>query len=94
MRTINFLDACNSLRAVLDQVVADADVTLVKRGDAPDAVIMSLDHYNGLMETVHLLSSPANAAHLERSLAQARAGGGKSHDLIEAPDDEQTDAQP
>lgn len=94
MRVINFSDARNSLRTVLDQVVADADVTVITRRDAPDAVVMSLDYYNGLMETVHLLSSPANAAHLERSLAQARAGKAKAHDLIEVPDDEDADAQP
>jgi antitoxin YefM len=31
---------------------------------------MSLDQFNGLMETVHLLKSPANAAHLEKSIEQ------------------------
>jgi antitoxin YefM len=35
---------------------------------------MSLDHYNGLMETVHLLKSPANVAHLSKSIKQYRAG--------------------
>ena len=38
------------------------------------AVVMSLDTFNGLMETVHLLKSPANAAHLARSIAQYRQG--------------------
>ena len=32
---------------------------------------MSLDTYNSLMESVHLLRSPANAAHLQRALEQA-----------------------
>jgi antitoxin YefM len=35
---------------------------------------MSLDSFNSLMETVHLLNSPANAAHLARSIAQYRSG--------------------
>lgn len=85
MRIINFSDARGSLRAVLDQVVEDADVTVISRRDAPDAVVMSLDYYNSLMETVHLLSSPANAAHLARSVAQARAGRVQRRELIEAP---------
>lgn len=38
---------------------------------AKGAVVMSLDTYNSLMETVHLLRYPANAAHLLRSLEQA-----------------------
>ena len=36
------------------------------------------------METVHLLRSPANAAHLQRSLDQAERGELLAHPLIEA----------
>lgn len=94
MRIINFSDARNSLRSVIDQVVEDADVTVISRRDAPDAVVMSFDHYSSLMETVHLLSSPANAAHLARSIAQARAGRSTQRDLIDVPDvEEQENAQ-
>lgn len=39
-----------------------------------------------LMETVHLLSSPANAAHLAASLAQARAGQAQTRTLIDVPE--------
>lgn len=88
MRIINFSDARNNLRSVIDQVVEDADVTVIARRDAPDAVLMSLDYYTSLMETVHLMSSPANAAHLARSIAQARAGELHERELIEVPDDE------
>ncbi len=90
MRIINFSDARNSLRAVIDQVVEDADVTVISRRDAPDAVVMSFDHYSSLMETVHLLSSPANAAHLAKSIAQARAGQAQDRGLIPGPDTEET----
>lgn len=74
MRTIHFSDARGNLKTVIDQVVDDADVTLITRRDAPNAVIMSQDYYDSLMETVHLLRSPANAAHLERSITQLRRG--------------------
>lgn len=88
MRIINFSDARNSLRSVIDQVVEDADVTVISRRDAPDAVVMSFDYYSSLMETVHLLSSPANAAHLAKSIAQARAGKVQHRELISTPDTE------
>jgi antitoxin YefM len=94
VRIVNFSEARNNLRAVIDRVVDDADVTVIARRDAPDAVLMSLDHYNSLMETVHLLNSPANAAHLSKSIAQARAGEVRQRELIDAPEDKDpADAQ-
>lgn len=86
MRILNFSDVRNNLKAVIDQVVEDADVTVISRRDAPDAVVMSFDHYSSLMETVHLLSSPENVAHLTRSIAQARAGQAKHKKLVEVPE--------
>ena len=74
MRVINFSEARNKLKSVLDQVVNDADYTIISRRDADDAVVMSLDQFNGLMETVHLLKSPANAAHLAKSIKQYQKG--------------------
>jgi antitoxin YefM len=83
MNIINFSDARNNLKDLIDGVVRDADVTVITRRDAPNAVVMSLDHYNSLLETVHLLSSPANAAHLARSLSQLRAGKAMPRALID-----------
>jgi antitoxin YefM len=74
MRTVHFTDARSNLKAVIDRVVDDADVTLITRRDAPNAVVMSQDYFDSLMETVHLLRSPANVAHLERSITQLREG--------------------
>lgn len=83
MRAINFSDARNRLKNVLDQVVEDADYTVITRRDAEDAVVMSLDQFNGLMETVHLLKSPANAAHLAESIEQYRSGKVEKHKLAD-----------
>ena len=74
MRVVNFSEARNKLKTVLDQVVNDADYTIISRRDADDAVVMSLDQFNGLMETVHLLKSPANATHLAKSIKQYQKG--------------------
>jgi antitoxin YefM len=82
VRVVNFSEARNALKAVIDQAVDDADFTVITRRDAPDAVVMSLDTFNSLMETVHLLKSPANAAHLARSIEQFRSGKTSARDLI------------
>lgn len=81
MRVVNFSEARNGLKNVIDQVIEDADYTIISRRDAPDAVLMSMDTFNSLMETVHLLRSPANAAHLARSIGQYREGTVSQHDL-------------
>ena len=84
MRIVNFSEARNALKSVLDQTVTDADFTVITRRDAPDAVVMSLDTFNSLMETVHLLKTPANAAHLARSIKQYRSGKVAGRDLSDA----------
>lgn len=83
MRVVSFTEARNSLKAVLDSVVNDADTAVITRRDAEDAVVMSLDYYNSLMETVHLLRSPANAEHLNRSIAQFKAGKTTTRELLD-----------
>ncbi len=83
MKIISFTEARNGLKSVLDGVVNDADTTVITRRDAEDAVVMSLDYYNSLMETVHLLRSPANAEHLNRSITQYRACSTLQRDLID-----------
>jgi antitoxin YefM len=73
MRTVPFSDARANLQGVLDQIVDDVDVTLITRRDAPNAIVMPQAYYDSLMETLHLLQSPANVAHLKRSITQVKA---------------------
>ena len=50
-----------------------------KRGSA---VLMSLEDYQALQETAHLLRVPANARRLLESLAQAQGGQREEHELL------------
>ena len=84
MRIISFSEARNNLKQVIDQVVDDADVAVISRRDSPDAVVMSLETFNSWMETVHLLKTPANAAHLDKSIQQLRKGKTRMRALVEA----------
>ncbi len=72
MKTVHFSEAKKNFKVILDVVSDDADVVIINRKNDSDAVIMSLAHYNGLMETLYLLKSSANAAHLATSIAQYR----------------------
>ena len=81
MRIVSFTEARNRLKSILDQVVNDADCAVITRRDSEDAVVMSLDYYNSLMETVYLLKSPANAEHLRKSIEQYRRGDAQERKL-------------
>jgi antitoxin YefM len=83
MEVVTFTEARNKLKTVLDRVVNDADYTVITRRDGEDAVVMSLEYFNALLETVHLLKSPANAAHLERAIAQYKQGRLAVRDLLD-----------
>ncbi len=83
MRVVTFTDARNSLKSVLDHVVNDSDYTVITRRDSEDAVVMSLETYNSLMETVHLLKSPANAEHLRKSIDQYNNNEVVDKDLVD-----------
>ena len=84
MRVFNFSEVRSNLKSVIDGVVEDADYAVIARRDAPDAVLMSLDTFNSMMETVHLLKVPANAAHLAKSIDQYRKGKLGERKLIDA----------
>lgn len=84
MQVINFSDARGNLKGVIDRVVSDADYTIIARRDAPNAVIVSQEYFDAMMETVHLLKVPANAAHLQKSIGQYRAGRAKARKLASA----------
>jgi antitoxin YefM len=62
-----------NLAGVLDKVVDDREVVVVRRKGARDVALVPADELAGLMETAHLLRSPANA----RRLMSALRGKGK-----------------
>lgn len=83
MRIISYSEARNSLKSVIDGVIDDADITVINRRDGGDAVMMSLDHYQQMAETLYLLSTPANAQHLAESIKQYRSGKAAKRTLVD-----------
>ncbi|UJW74371.1 type II toxin-antitoxin system Phd/YefM family antitoxin [Rhizobium sp. SL42] len=74
MDTIFFSKARAELAGLLDKVNDDAAAVEIIRRDKPSAVLMGKDEYDSLMETIHLLSSPANAERLLRASDEIREG--------------------
>ena len=84
MQVINFTEARNNLKSVLDRVVDDVDYTIITRRDAENAVVISMESFNSMLETMHLLKSPVNAAHLASSIEQYRTGQTVEGNLVDA----------
>ena len=83
MNTITYTKARNNLAKEMDRVSQDHDYTIITRSNQDSAVLMSLEDFESWQETAYLLSSPANAKRLMRSIEQLDNGGGQVRELIE-----------
>lgn len=83
MNTGTIDQAQNNLREIIDQVLDDMEPTIVMTERGESVVMLSLSEYNAWQETIYLLSTPANAEHLRRSIAEDRAGYAEKQELIE-----------
>lgn len=83
METVSYSQLRQNLKAHLDKVCDDRAPLTVTRRNGDPVVVMSLSEYQGLEETLHLLSNPANAEHLLRGIAQADTGQLTERDLKE-----------
>jgi antitoxin YefM len=72
----------DQLASVLNRVVEDQEVVIVKRRGAKDVALVPAAELSSLMETAHLLRSPKNAERLLRTLRRAERRAGKP----ESPD--------
>lgn len=80
---VSYTEARERLAELWDRALADREpIRLTRRGSAP-VVLLAADEYEGLLETAHLLRSPANAARLLAALEEARSGAGAPRPIEE-----------
>ena len=83
MIAANYTEFRTGLKKFLDNVEENNETLIVKRGTGRGTVMISLDEYNSIMETVHLLSSKVNADRLYESIQQMKDGKVMQKELIE-----------
>jgi antitoxin YefM len=83
MIAANYSEFRNELKNYLDNVEFNNETLIIKRGSGKGTVLISLDEYNSIMETLHLLSSKKNAKRLFESIEQMKTGKRAQHKLIE-----------
>lgn len=64
------------LANLLNEVTDNREVVIIQRRGAEDVAMIAADELTSLLETAHLLRSPANAERLLAALARARQGSG------------------
>ena len=74
MIAANYSEFRVNLKKYLDDVADNNETLIIKRKSGKGTVMISLDEYNSIMETVHLLSSKANADRLYESIQQMNEG--------------------
>ena len=65
------------------RVEEDREAVIITRRGHADVVLVAADELAGLLETAHLLRSPANARRLLHALERALDGGGEHRSLDE-----------
>lgn len=84
MNAVTLADAKENLERLIEQVLADAEPAILCTDKGDKVVLLSLDEFNSWKETLYLLSNPVNAAHLRKSIAEARAGEVEEKALVDA----------
>lgn len=78
MSSITYTEARENLATVWDQTVATREPVVISRRGSESVVMMPVDEWEGLVETAHLLRSPANAKRLLAALLRLESGEGES----------------
>ena len=74
MIATNFSEFRTDLKKFLDSVEDNNETLIIKRKTGKGTVLISLEEYNSIMETMHILSSKKNADRLYESIQQMKEG--------------------
>lgn len=68
---------------LLSEVSNNREIVIIHRDGEEDVALIAADELSGLLETAHLLRSPANAERLLTTLARVRQGHGAAQSIAE-----------
>lgn len=74
MNFVTVSEAKRTLDTLIQKVFSDAEPTIISTETGQQIVLLSLAEFDAWKETAYLLSNPANAAHLRKSIAEAQSG--------------------
>lgn len=83
MEVRSYTDARQNLAELMDEVCETRAPVVVTRQKAKSIVLISLEEYTAIEETLHLLRSPKNASRLREAIADLGKGRGVRHNPIQ-----------
>ncbi|WP_017328354.1 type II toxin-antitoxin system Phd/YefM family antitoxin [Synechococcus sp. PCC 7336] len=76
-KTLSYSQARANFAETLNDVEDNRSIVIVRRANRPGVALISADELSSMMETVHLLRSPANARRLFDAIDRAEAEEGE-----------------
>lgn len=83
MKLLNYTEARNGLAEAMRHTVEDKDPITITRNGLGAVVMMDEQEYYSMIETLHLLSTPANAERIRRGLAEYDKGNFQERELCD-----------
>ena len=81
-RFITITEAKTRLLDLVRDLQAEDDIVAITKNGVPAAVLLSVERFEGLLETIDILSDEKAMTSLRRSLREARAGRWLRHDEV------------
>lgn len=78
-----YTNARERLASLMDEIVENREILIIRRRGRKDVAMIAAEELAGLLETAHLLRSPANAQRLLATLGQVRKGIGTAQTIQE-----------
>ena len=83
MLILNYSEFRKKLKASLDEVTESDNQLIINRGGDKNAVLISLNEYNAMQETLHLLSTENNRKRLNEAIQRQSKGEIEIHTLLD-----------
>ena len=78
-----YTNARSRFASLIDEVVKNREVVIISRRGREDVAMIAADELAGILETAHLLRSPANAERLNSALEKVRKRAGSPQTIDE-----------
>ena len=83
MRVVNYTEFRTNMAESLNAVSDNSEIVVVSRSKGKNVVVMSLDEYNSMQETLYLTSTKTNRKKLDDAIKEMNKGKFIKRKLIE-----------